>query len=66
MTNLPRDVPSIAPSTGTAKVILLPKAKARPDPFQQLTVELVLAQFRAGTLPESVLLYLLAGVRLPA
>ena len=47
--------------TGTAKVILLPTAKAKPDPFQQLTVELVLAQFRADTLPEAMLLYLLAG-----
>jgi hypothetical protein len=55
-----------AVETGTAQVIPLPTAKAKPDPFQQLTVELVLAQFRAGTLPEAVLLYLLAGVRLPA
>ena len=47
-------------------MILLPTAKAKPDPFQQLTVELVLAQFRAGTLPEAMLLYLLVGVGLPA
>jgi hypothetical protein len=37
-----------------------------PSPFDRLTAELVLAQFRAGTLPEPVLLYLLAGVGLPA
>jgi hypothetical protein len=34
--------------------------------FDKLTVEIVLAQFRSGTLPEAVLLYLLAGVGLPA
>jgi hypothetical protein len=55
---------AVAVGTGTAKVIQLPTAKAKPDPFQQLTVELVLAQFRAGTLPEAMLLYLLAGAGL--
>lgn len=33
-------------------------------PFQRLTARLVLAQFRAGTLPEPVLVALLAGVGL--
>jgi hypothetical protein len=32
--------------------------------FDKLTVETVLAQYRAGTLPEGVLLALLAGVGL--
>lgn len=40
-------------------------APAEPrDPFQQLTAQLVLAQFRAGTLPEPVMLFLLAGAGL--
>jgi hypothetical protein len=29
--------------------------------FDRLTVQLVLAKYRAGTLPEPVMLYLLAG-----
>jgi hypothetical protein len=67
-----RDILPVTPSTdvdnviktgtATAKVILLPTAKAKPGPFQQLTVELVLAQYRAGTLPEAVIVALLAGV----
>jgi hypothetical protein len=36
----------------------------QPSPFDRLTAEFVLAQFRAGTLPEPVLVYLLAGVGL--
>jgi hypothetical protein len=42
-----------------AEVIPLP-AKVRPDPFKQLTAKLVIAQYREGTLPEAVLLALMA------
>jgi hypothetical protein len=66
-----RDVSSITPSTDVDNVILLrSRLEARihisrqPSPFDRLTAELVLAQFRAGTLPEPVLVYLLAGVGL--
>ena len=34
--------------------------RPRPAPFDQLTATLVVAQFRQGTLPEAVLLALLA------
>ena len=66
-----RAVSSIAPSTEVDNVISLrPKlddriqSSSHPRPFDRLTAELVLAQHRAGTLPESVLVYLLAGVGL--
>jgi hypothetical protein len=51
----------------TAKVIAFPGAAttARPDPFGQITADLVIAQHRTGTLPESSLVALLvaAGLR---
>jgi hypothetical protein len=48
-------------SRNSAKVIRLPtKLNPAAAPFDGLTVGLVLAQLRAGTLPESVLLALLA------
>jgi hypothetical protein len=37
-----------------------------PVPFDRLTTELVLAQYRAGTLPEAVIVALLAGAGLPS
>ena len=46
-----------------AEVIPFP-AKVRPDPFKQLTANLVVAQYRAGTLPEAVIVALLAGAGL--
>ena len=38
--------------------------RPRPSPFDQLTATLVVAQFRQGTLPEAVLVALLAGAGL--
>ena len=51
--------------SGHAKVIPFPRLDTA-SPFDRLTATLVLAKFRAGTLPEGVLLALLAGVGLPA
>ena len=51
------------PSSGSAKVIQLrPNDKGgRPGPFDQLTARLVLDQYRAGTLPEGVLVAMMAA-----
>ena len=46
-----------------AEVIPLP-LKGKPDPFKQLTANLVIAQYRAGILPEGVLVALLASAGL--
>jgi hypothetical protein len=62
---LHRDVSSITPLTDVGNVVDFPiKSTATSSPFGNLTVEIILAQHRAGTLPEAVLLYLLAGVGL--
>jgi len=54
-----------ATEMAVAKVIRLPVPKAeRPDPFAKLTAARVIEQHRAGKLPESILLALLAGVGL--
>jgi hypothetical protein len=46
----------------TAKVIAFPASlKTVEDPFEHLTATLVMAQHRAGTLPDAVLLALLQG-----
>lgn len=46
-----------------AEVIALP-FKVKLDPFKQLTANLVIVQYRAGTLPEGVLIALLASAGL--
>ena len=49
----------------SAKVIALPVRRKPPArPFDQLTAALVIAQHRAGTLPEGVLVALLASAGL--
>ena len=50
-------------SRGNAEVIPLP-LRIEPDPFNQLTANLVIAQYRAGTLPEDVIVALLASAGL--
>lgn len=59
----PRTSGSDFDSSSSAKVVQLrPSDKANPpDPFDHLTANLVLAQFRAGTLPEGVFVALLAA-----
>jgi hypothetical protein len=59
-----RNISSITPSTDVDNVIDFPKSTST-SPFNKLTVTLILDQHRRGVLPEPVLLYLLAGVRLP-
>jgi hypothetical protein len=54
-----RLVEGIQPSRADSRICL-----SDPAPFDTLTVALILAQHRAGTLPEAVLLALLAGVGL--
>ena len=49
---------------GGGEVIAFPGKPASGSPFDRLTVQLILAQHRNGTLQESVLLALLAGVGL--
>jgi hypothetical protein len=58
----------IAPTTLSGNVIpLRPRLhdgihrSSSSRPFDRLTTELVLAQFRAGTLPEAVIVALLVG-----
>jgi hypothetical protein len=52
-------------SNNSANVIPFPsKIQPSRSPFDQLTAELILAQYRAGTLPEAILVALLAGVGL--
>jgi hypothetical protein len=43
-----------------------PAKSTTTSPYDRLTVEVIPAQHRAGALPETVLLYLLAGVGLPS
>jgi hypothetical protein len=51
-------------SSSSARVVpLFPKIKSATA-FDGLTTQLILAQHRAGTLPEAVLIALLAGVGL--
>jgi hypothetical protein len=45
-------------------VVEFPRSSKRADPFGHLTARLIIAQHRAGTLQEGVLLYLLAGAGL--
>jgi hypothetical protein len=59
-----RAVSSIVPSTDVDNVIDFPIKSTTTSPFDKMTVEIVLAQHRAGTLPEAVLIFLLAGVGL--
>jgi hypothetical protein len=61
---LSRDVSSIEPSTDVDNVIDFPIKSSITSPYDKLTVEIILAQHRAGTLPEAMLLYLLAGAGL--
>jgi hypothetical protein len=56
-----RDISSITPSIDVDNVIDFPTKSSITSPYDKLTVETVLAQYRAGALPEAVLLYLLAG-----
>jgi hypothetical protein len=64
---LPRDISSITPSPDVDNVIdFTIKSTATSSPFDKLTVKLVLDQHRRGVLQEALLLYLLAGVGLPA
>ena len=51
-------------SSNSAKVICLPPKLNTASAFDRLTVQLILAQHRNGTLSEVVLLALLAGVGL--
>jgi hypothetical protein len=59
-----RDISSITPSTDVDNMIDFPIKSITTSPFNKLTVEIILAQHRAGTLPEAVLVFLLAGVGL--
>jgi hypothetical protein len=58
-----RPIINFQSSRGNAEVIALP-FRIKPDPFEQLTANLVIAQYRAGTLPEGVLVALLASAGL--
>lgn len=62
----PRTSGSDFDSSSSAKVIQLrPGNKTNPPrPFDQLTANLVLAQFRAGTLPEAVMVAMMASAGL--
>ena len=52
-------------SNNSTNVIPLPtKIKLAGSPFDQLTAQTVIAQHRTGTLPEGVIVALLAGVGL--
>jgi hypothetical protein len=51
-------------SSNSAKVIRLPVKLKATAPFDRLTAWMVIAQHRAGTLPEGVLVALLAGAGL--
>ena len=51
-------------SSSTAKVIQLRPNLNRVAPFDALTARSIIAQHRAGTLPEGVIVALLAGVGL--
>jgi hypothetical protein len=57
------NLPIKATSADVDNVVDFPKSTTT-SPFNNLTARIVLAQFRAGTLPEAVLLYLLAGAGL--
>jgi hypothetical protein len=59
MNNLPRPASSIAPSTVVDNVVAFPGSSKPADPFGALTARLIIAQHRAGTLQEGVLLALL-------
>lgn len=48
-------------SNNGAKIIPLPTSRNAHSPFDGLTASLVLAQYRAGTLPEGVFVALLSG-----
>jgi hypothetical protein len=50
--------------SGGGEVIAFPAKTASGSPFDRLTVQVILAQHRNGTLQEGVLLALLAGVGL--
>jgi hypothetical protein len=45
-----------------AKVIAFPRLPHALSPFDRLTATLIVAQHRAGTLPEAILVALLAAV----
>ena len=52
---------SSSPRRGSNVVPLLPNRQGRPSPYDGLTKALIVKQFRDGTLPEGVLLSLLAA-----
>ena len=52
------------PSSSSAKVIQFRPTLNRAAPLDALTAQTVIAQHRAGTLPEGVIVALLAGVGL--
>lgn len=54
----------IPSSRDGAKVIPLHPGRNAPSPFDGLTANLVLAQYRAGTLPEAVIVAMMASAGL--
>jgi hypothetical protein len=63
--------PTMTPPPIASNVITFPprldrgtQVSSHARPFDRLTTELVLAQYRAGTLPEGVIVALLAGAGL--
>jgi hypothetical protein len=51
-------------SSSSGNVVALRSNFNPASPFQRLTAQMILAQHRAGTLPEGILVALLAGVGL--
>ncbi len=51
-------------SNNNPKAIRIHPPRKTDDPFGQLKARLVLAQYRAGTLPEGVFVAMMAGVGL--
>jgi len=49
-------------ANGGAEVIAFPRLPHALSPFDRLTATLIVAQHRAGTLPEAILVALLAAV----
>lgn len=73
MTATKNRLPGVAPrasgsmdydGSSSAKVIRLPTAHNTRSPFDELTASLVLAQYRAGTLPEGVIVAMMASAGL--
>jgi hypothetical protein len=51
-------------SSNSANVVDFPSKLNAVSPFQQLTARMVIAQYRTGSLPEAVIVALLAGAGL--